>query len=296
MFILLTYVVLPLLFEELTKNKTVFLGYNFFSFPAYILMMLVLFVIFNRKILRKHKFETSLKHKLLFSFLSVCCFIGYYFIRFSPNQNLGNHSYFEIISWTLYVIGTFLIAIAIFDFTIFKKTYNSLFVFALATYIFYLFTQILWLLWGYLSVGVTKILFFIFSLFTSQTSMELGGNPTLTLLNFRVTIGAPCSGVEGASMFIGLFFLLMVYEFKNLHWKRASYVFVAGLAGVYIINIIRVALLVLVGTRYPDFALGVFHSNLGWVLFSGFILALIYVSYNWMKKSIKILGKHPPQP
>jgi len=40
----------------------------------------------------------------------------------------------------------------------------------------------------------------------------------------------------------------------------------------------------MVGLRWPDFAMGQFHSHSGWVMFATFVLALYWITQKWMLK------------
>jgi hypothetical protein len=108
--------------------------------------------------------------------------------------------------------------------------------------------------------------------------------PYIALGNFAVMIGPACSGIESLFMFVGLFILLVVYEQKRLDFRKSAFVFFLGLIGTYILNIIRVTLLMVIGQKHPDFALGMFHSNAAWILFSVYVLVLMFCCYDWMKK------------
>ncbi|MBU1876208.1 MAG: archaeosortase/exosortase family protein [Nanoarchaeota archaeon] len=247
--------------------------------------MVILFAIFNRNTLLSYNNIPPITQRIFSVLMSFSSFFLYYYFRFSLAYTNKNFPWLFVVSGFFYLLGVVGIALAIFGFRLFQKTYNSLLIFSFITFFFYIITQILWQLWDFLAFNVARIVYLFLSLFSSTTVLKLGqGDPTLGLSGFSVIIGPPCSGIESLSMFIGLFVLLIVYEQDNLNWKRTGIVFILGLMGTYLINIFRVATLLLIGTRYPDFALGIFHSQAGWILFSGFILLLLYFGYQWMKK------------
>ncbi|MFH1276353.1 MAG: archaeosortase/exosortase family protein [Candidatus Woesearchaeota archaeon] len=284
-FIIITYLIIPLIFHTFTKNLSLDFQYNFFSFPVYTLIMVVLFTIFNRKILFNYRCNPPLYQRVLSILISIISFYLYYFFRFSLAYTNQNFPWLFVISGFFYLLGIVGLALAIFGFPLFQKTYHSLFIFSFITFFFYSITQILWQLWDFLAFNVAKSVYFLLHLFSDSAFLKLGsGDPTLGLGSFNVIIGPPCSGIESLSMFIGLFLLLVVYEQDNLQWKRTTVVFCLGLIGVYLLNILRVTLILLIGTKYPQFALGLFHSQAGWILFSIFILILLYFAYGWMKK------------
>ena len=285
LFLVLSYGIIPLILSFLTKGYSAKIEYNFFSFSAYVLMMLILFVIFNRKKILRYSVVPNIRVISVNVLLSIFFFWGYYYLRFRMDYGLESYLFWTILSGVSYILGMFFLAVAIFGWKLFVNTYPTLILFSLITYFFYILTQILNQFWTSLAIGVTYFSNKIISLFVSGTFMEIGkGDPVLGVDNFQVIIGPACSGIESLSMFLGLFLLLMVYEQNNLNYKRAGIVFVLGLIGTYFLNVLRIVLILLIGRKYPIFALGLFHSQAGWILFSLFMLVLLYFGYGWMRK------------
>ena len=136
-----------------------------------------------------------------------------------------------------------------------------------------------------MSLMVAKLVYFGLNQITDKAYLMLGeGDPTLGVGSFKVIIGPACSGIESLTLFLGLFMLLMVYEQSNLNLRRAGIVLLVGLIGTYVLNVIRIAAILLIGIKNPTFAVGLFHSQAGWMLFSLFVLGLLYFGYGWMKK------------
>lgn len=103
--------------------------------------------------------------------------------------------------------------------------------------------------------------------------------PHVKLLSFGVIIGKQCSGILSISMFIVLASLIYCLEIKRIN---KLYFLVAALLSVpvlILINSLRILLLLLVGNISRNFALGLFHSCIGSMLFAAYFilyLALVY--------------------
>ena len=100
---------------------------------------------------------------------------------------------------------------------------------------------------------------------------------------FIVKIGKPCSGIDSMLLFTSLYALIIALDHKVLNKKTALLLFPIGLIGIFAFNIIRVYLLMLIGIHVSeDFAIGLFHQNVGWILF------IIYfaIFYSLVRKKI----------
>lgn len=99
----------------------------------------------------------------------------------------------------------------------------------------------------------------------------------LAYRNFAVTVGPVCSGFTMLILFIGLFAFLWTQLSKSKLFirKRAIVAFSAGVIILYMLNIIRIASIMVVGSIAPRTAVDLFHSSIGAVLFFG--LFLVYL-------------------
>jgi exosortase/archaeosortase family protein len=133
--------------------------------------------------------------------------------------------------------------------------------------------------WLLFSSGITTILSWMLSLFysTVSTSMNASGGPILRAEGFGVSIGPPCSGIDSMLLFFAFFAALFALDRKIIRKGLYAIFFLIGLAGVYVINVLRLFLLMLAGIYIsPRFAVGLFHTNAGWVLF-----VLYFLLYYW---------------
>ncbi len=283
LFLFIAYVFIPGIFYFLTKDLIISTYSFFFSLPAFTLLLVLFFIIYNRNVLVLSYTKSQVWLRILFSVLSVGFFVLHYLIRYEKITLFTNIGTLLLVSWVLYLLGVVVLALVIYSPSFFRQTYFSMFVFSIIASFFYILTTLLWQVWYYMSIGVAKIVVWIFSLFTSQTSLQVTQlDPIVRLQTFTVIIGPPCSGIESLSMFFGLWLLLFVYEQDKLNLFRSIVVLFIGLVGAYVLNVFRVMLILIVGTYNPKVAVGMFHSQAGWVLFSVFILILLYFLYPWM--------------
>jgi exosortase/archaeosortase family protein len=173
--------------------------------------------------------------------------------------------------------------VAVFDsdyinkfFKEFKKEIIIFIIIAIILYNALITFQRQWLL---LSSGITTILAWLLSLFysTVSTAMNASGGPILRAEGFGVSIGPPCSGIDSMLLFIAFFAALFTLDRKIIRKWLYGLFFIIGLAGVYVINVLRLFLLMLAGIYIsPRFAVGLFHTNAGWILF-----VLYFLLYYW---------------
>lgn len=132
-------------------------------------------------------------------------------------------------------------------------------------------------LWPLFSYAISRLLFVMFSPFYA-THLEFDASPVLTVDSFTVSIGPPCSGIE--SLFLFAAFSLGVYALDHRRLKKGWFLFssLLGLVGIYFVNVARLFLLVLTGIYVsPSFAVGMFHTNVGWILFAIYFMIYYYI-------------------
>lgn len=118
----------------------------------------------------------------------------------------------------------------------------------------------------------------------SQVSAEVYADPALyrigvnsTSGGFIVAVGQPCSGVEGFAL-VTAFVAIYGYLFRSdlrfpLYWLV---VLPFGLLASWLLNVLRIAVLVLIGAHVsPELAVNGFHSYAGWLLFTLLTMALM---------------------
>jgi exosortase E/protease (VPEID-CTERM system) len=100
----------------------------------------------------------------------------------------------------------------------------------------------------------------------------------VALGSFSIVVAPICSGLEGIGLVTVLTTGLLVTFRRDFRFPHALLLLPLGVAGVWVANGIRVALLLVIGAAWsPEVALGGFHSKAGWVFFCAIALALATV-------------------
>lgn len=140
-----------------------------------------------------------------------------------------------------------------------------------------------WKLWPFFSNLVLQVQYFIFSkLYDNVAIIPPRG---LFVNTFAVEIAEACSGLESIFLFTVLYIFISVLDWKKLILKRVLLLFPLLLAGLVIVNIVRVFVLILVGVLInPQIMAALFHTYLGLLLFVAYFLLFMRFGYGWLKK------------
>lgn len=105
---------------------------------------------------------------------------------------------------------------------------------------------------------------------------------TIGTARFGVTISRQCSGLEGAGLFLVFGVLGLIVFRKDFRFPRAFGLIPLGIAILYLMNAVRIALLIWIGhLGAADVAIGGFHSQAGWIFFNIVSLGL----FAWARRS-----------
>jgi exosortase E/protease (VPEID-CTERM system) len=97
--------------------------------------------------------------------------------------------------------------------------------------------------------------------------------------NFTVYIDQVCSGLEGLGLMLAFCTVLLLLFRREYRFPRALLLVPVGLLLSFLLNILRIAALVLIGHRgYPDVAIYGFHSQAGWLAFNAAAAGVALVS------------------
>ncbi|WP_295080990.1 exosortase E/protease, VPEID-CTERM system [Tabrizicola sp.] len=103
---------------------------------------------------------------------------------------------------------------------------------------------------------------------------------TIGIGDFYVNIGPPCSGVEGFALvtaFIGIYAFIFRADVRMSRFLLVM--LPLGLLCSWILNILRITLLILIGARFsPEIAVNGFHSYAGWLMFTALAFGLTAVA------------------
>lgn len=140
-----------------------------------------------------------------------------------------------------------------------------------------------WTLWPYFSSGVLQSVHALLSL----TSKQVLVIPPRTLIvnNFAVNIESACSGLDSLFLFFSLYILIALLDYKELNKVKMLLMMIPAALGLYLVNIFRVYLLVIIGAYISrNLSVQLFHTYLGMLFFILFFFLFWKLCYRWMKK------------
>ena len=158
----------------------------------------------------------------------------------------------------------------------FRKSFDSL-IFGFLLFVSFLFSEVLNAYYYFLTGPwiVTSVKGFLG--FISHSAGPSTGRWALDFRDFHVLLGYSCTELSSFLLFTGLFWFCW--------WRRRPTgflrnfamfgLFLLGLITLWFLNIFRIVSIMLIGSRYPDFAIGLFHSSIGPALF--FVFFLVYI-------------------
>jgi len=141
-----------------------------------------------------------------------------------------------------------------------------------------------WKLWPLFSNGVLKSVSYLSSLTASEVQMI---EPRILVVNnFAVSIGQACSGLDSLFLFMSLYALIAILDFKKFNKTKLLFMIIPAAIGLYLVNILRVYILVMVGAYVsPELSIKLFHTYLGMILFILYFFIFWKIFYNWMRQS-----------
>ncbi len=254
----------------------------------------VLFILWNRDTILKLKtYKQDKKQTIIFGILAILSQILHYtfkyWIRTNPQQALQHTLLMTLIKYFFNISFIVLLALAVYNIKFFKDHFNKfgkqIPIFTALIIVYFFLIQFFQGIWKLLSNFVATSLYYMLKLTFDNVymrpAMETG--PRLGVGNFIVGISQECSGIDSLLLFLSLYAALLVLDWKRMNKKRMLILLVPGIIGTIAYNLIRVYLIMLVGILInPKFAIDVFHTNVGWVLFLGFFMLFWHFGSNWV--------------
>jgi exosortase/archaeosortase family protein len=245
------------------------------------------FALFYRKRIEKISHpRPDLKRFALFLIAGLASICIYYIVRGSTNYYGITSGPMMYLGWAaifvLLLLALFLYTLAVFGTGYVKELYSSFrdeFLLAgAASVVLYNLLVFFQNQWYAISSTVAYILYLMLSRFFEVGYFIGQGAPVLEVRGFAVNIGAPCSGIDSMLLFFSFFTALFALDYRRLKKKLYMLLFLVGLLGVFFVNVLRLFLLIVAGVYVsPDFAVGLFHTNAGWIFFLFYFLA-----YYWL--------------
>ena len=116
---------------------------------------------------------------------------------------------------------------------------------------------------------------------------------------FPIEVLPACSGFEGIGMITAFAGTYLLLARRQLRFPQALLLLPLGVATAWVANVVRLVLLVLVGTWFSeDVALNGFHAKAGWLFFCGvaFSLVLVVQRARFFAQAPSEGGRHPAAP
>ncbi|MBD3259305.1 hypothetical protein GF371_01600 [Candidatus Woesearchaeota archaeon] len=235
---------------------------------------------------------------ILFFGINIILFVLFLILNFYIIENKGGS--YSILLFLWYLLAVLLAASLSFVFfppktvlNVIRRFYLEIIISFVLAWLFLNFYSYFQKLWPFFSWIVGKTVYFFLSLLYSDAvyspaSISFGylyeGIPTVGTSSFAGAIFKECSGIEGMSLFLLFFTIIVMLEWKTINKKKLLLLYPLGVGAMFLINILRVTSLMIAGTEIsPAFAAGGFHSNFGWILFAIFFVIFEFFSYRWMK-------------
>lgn len=273
---------------------------------ALIFGLVVFAVLTFKQLLDMKRFEFRAR-QLWFVFPVVFFFLLHYYLKFLINQNLDFFSqaplFWAIVKVFIQLMFAASVFLAVFglDFTkyFFNKFKRQISIVIITTVCFFILMMFVQNLWTYFSSVISEIIYRFFSIFfndvtykpfVSSFTMAEGGGPLLGIGDFKAIVGKPCSGIDSFLLFTSLYALIFILDYKRLKKGPAITAYFIGIIGMFITNVLRIMLLFIFGA-YIDakFAIGLFHTNIGWILFIIYFFVYWHIVSRFLyKDSMKI--------
>ena len=135
-------------------------------------------------------------------------------------------------------------------------------------------SSVLWWPFGPMTLrAVGGVLGLVLDDFVSEPEERLVGSE-----RFPIEVLPACSGFEGIGMITAFAGTYLLLARRQLRFPRALLLLPLGVATAWVANVVRLVLLVLIGTWFSeDVALNGFHAKAGWLFFCGVALGLVLV-------------------
>jgi len=275
-------------------------NYARFAYPTVITPMLFLLIVWAyQKELKKIKFPKSNKQTMVFALLSLGSL--WFYLSLYPiaayliiQKNItAEWVYLTLVYGSLTLVYAFAF-MALFSWKIIKKFKQQIGVYFGLNALYYGLFFLLFRHWGLFS-KLTGILTFplLKQIYPTTKLIIEGNNIGLFIDTFRVGLGEACSGTMLILLFIVLYGAICCVRPAKINRKRGVALLLLGSMGAFLLNVIRVFLLMVIGTKNPEFAMGLFHTNATWILFVGYFLFYLSLTYPLLTRRSNLpVAKH----
>ncbi len=219
-----------------------------------------------------------------FALIPLFFFIGNQLLTY---ENFHSNIALSLFAHLLIITMTLLLIVGSFGLNLLKKVaqkyYKALIVSGILSLGVYALFNVIFSFWPLLSTIVLHTVQWMLTL-TFPPAFQID-QLTLQVRNFSVTIEQTCSGIESLFLFSILYTLIVLNDRKRLSIKKSIIAFVPALLGLFLVNILRVYLIIVAGILVsPEIAVQLFHTYLGMILFILYFIGFWLVFYKRLKK------------
>jgi exosortase/archaeosortase family protein len=259
-----------------------------------VLFTAVLMTLWNRDRLTKLRtYMQNWSQTIIFGSLAIMSQVGHYAFKYWINTNqdiaLGNTVLMTLVKYGFNIVFVVFLGIAVYNTGFVKEQFSKyksqLPVFAILGIFYFFIIQAFQSIWKYLSNFVAGSIYHMLNLTFDNVYMRpaTDAGPVLGVGQFIVGISKECSGIDSLLLFISLYSVILILDWNRLNRKRMLLLFIPGILGTVLYNLLRVYAIMLVGILYdPKFAVDVFHTNAGWVLFLVFFMIFWHFGSSWV--------------
>lgn len=293
----LIFVVILFIEKEFFPKSLELVKLNVFGRTSVVLAFLfvVIFFVMERRrlfVLKKIEFNPKVfLIALIIHLFSLLTFIKLKEKVITQPEILLNNINFYFLVFLRYLLPLVIflsLGFALFGTKIIKKFYKSLLISLVLSYFFFQLSLFFQRYWEFFSFLTTTIVAFLLKFSFNEVFVRYEGGihgPLLSADGFGAYIDNPCSGIEGLTLFIFLNLLIFTLDHKEINKKRSVAVLILGLFGIYGLNILRVYFVYVTALLYdPKFAIHVYHTNAGWILFIFYFIIYWLIIYYFIRK------------
>ncbi|MBW2998375.1 archaeosortase/exosortase family protein, partial [Candidatus Woesearchaeota archaeon] len=269
----------------------------------FLISSLVFYVIARRKLLAVRKPDSIPRIRtILFVLMNLMMYLVFFkfnvFLQKNPLVVMESKLFYALTWYLLFFLTVTPAVLAFFKYQYLKdfakKFKYEILISVIIAVIFRYIYYFLSLSWKFFSGTVAYFVYYLLKItYSDVVLLESVGSPTIYLKNFGARIFYQCSGIEGMSLFITLFLILIIIEWNRIVKWKALYLLFLGTLGAFLLNTLRVYFIFIIGSEFSkEFALGFFHSNVGWILFSVYFIVFELLTINWMSTRVDHKVKH----
>ena len=196
-------------------------------------------------------------------------------IRYTTGNDIIPH---QFIYYFPMLMGYSALFIAIFNIDFIKKFESELFLLIYMVCLYLIAEVLIDKFWFYFSNTILFALGYILPLFSKTVAID-PSQLMVSMNSFTVNIGATCSGIYSLTTFTFLFVssVMMIQKKAKIHIFKTIGALTAGLVMIFILNIIRITIIVSVGAFYsPELAIDLFHEYLSAIFLIGLFVSYLY--------------------